>query len=146
MLANWVFWYCSFYPGYMTLCVMSILLQSSLLTWHNIQSFLTFFVYYVLHLNEEEESSDTISHFLSNNQLYIANSNLDDCVTLGYGTNDWEKIVPHCAESAQAPINIDSSNATQNPSLKGHHVVQQLIWKSQRNNYQQRSCSHFENL
>lgn len=54
-----------------------------------------------------------------NNQLHIANRNLENCVSLGYGTDDWQKIAPHCAESAQTLINIDSSTVSQNPNLKG---------------------------
>lgn len=37
----------------------------------------------------------------------------------GYGTDDWKKIAPHCAGSAQSPINIESSTVSRNPKLKG---------------------------
>ena len=57
-----------------------------------------------------------------NNQLHIANRNLENCVSLGYGNDDWQKIAPHCAESAQTLINIDSSTVSQNPNLKGHSL------------------------
>lgn len=36
-----------------------------------------------------------------------------------YGPNDWRKVSQHCDESAQSPINIETSSATKVSNLKG---------------------------
>ena len=38
---------------------------------------------------------------------------------LVYGPQDWKVVSHHCKERAQSPINIDSSEADNNPDLKG---------------------------
>ena len=37
----------------------------------------------------------------------------------GYGPDDWKEVSKHCSESAQSPINIDTSAVQKNPNLKG---------------------------
>ena len=36
-----------------------------------------------------------------------------------YGPEDWDKVAKHCSESAQSPINIESSSAKKDSYLKG---------------------------
>ena len=46
------------------------------------------------------------------------NNKVGDFVT-GYGPKDWYKVSKHCKESAQSPIDIDSSSAKKDSNLKG---------------------------
>ncbi|KAJ7373220.1 Carbonic anhydrase [Desmophyllum pertusum] len=39
--------------------------------------------------------------------------------TTGYGPDDWGKVSAHCSESAQSPINIETSTVKKNSNLKG---------------------------
>lgn len=38
---------------------------------------------------------------------------------LVYGPEDWKEVYPHCAETAQSPINIRTSTVKKNSDLKG---------------------------
>ena len=38
---------------------------------------------------------------------------------IGYGPDDWGKVSAHCSESAQSPINIETSTVKKNSNLKG---------------------------
>ncbi|KAJ7373218.1 Carbonic anhydrase [Desmophyllum pertusum] len=37
----------------------------------------------------------------------------------GYGPKDWKKVAAHCSESAQSPINIETSTVNKDSNLKG---------------------------
>ena len=38
---------------------------------------------------------------------------------LVYGPKDWNKVSAHCSETAQSPVNIDTSTVKEKPNLKG---------------------------
>ena len=40
-------------------------------------------------------------------------------VPVGYGPDDWEEVSSHCSETAQSPINIDTSSVQKKPNPNG---------------------------